>query len=298
MRFGAQMVVCLAVGAGAAGAYLHFFDASGGNPAPALAQDERLPVLLVHGSGLDSSSWDALVNHLRARDWPEEYLMAVDLLPNDGANIDAAEQQLLPAARRLLAHAGARSRGADRQQPAKIAIVGHSMGAVSGRWLAAKLIPEQVAVFIAIAGAHHGTNSVCGLAGAGNDELCPAFPRAGESGVLDQLNGTRDRPVDPTPYGAAPDTAQGTSVRPDARACISWYSLSIDPDEWITPAESARLPGSGGAEPAELPRGIVRIAPGEFRLREQVRHDDLPGAPAVMAWVTSLLTLERHCPPV
>lgn len=298
MRFGTQAAVFLAVGACAAGAYLHFFEPSGGSAAPALAQDERLPVLLVHGSGLDSSSWDALARHLRSSGWPDEYVMTVDLLPNDGANIEAAERQLLPAARRLLEREAVRGSGKAGQTPAKIAVVGHSMGAVSGRWLAAKLIPGQVAVFIAIAGAHHGTNAVCVLKGAGNDELCPAFPAAGESPVLNQLNGTRDRPADPTPYGAAPDAAQSPSVRPDAHACISWYSLSIDPDEWITPAASARLPGSGGAEPADLPHGIVRIAPGEFRLDDKVRHDDLPGTPAVMTWVTSLLTLAGQCSPV
>lgn len=277
-----------------------FLQCTGTDGTPQVSDGEiaRLPVLMIHGSGLDATSWDGMITHLRQRGWPADYLMAVQLQPNDGANIPAAETQLLPAAQALLARARARATQAGWAAPTKLAVIGHSMGAVSGRWLAAKLIPGHVAVFIGIAGAHHGTSAVCGLAGAGNDELCPAFPSAGESPVLDQLNGTSDRPVDPTPYGAAPDAAQEPSVRPDADTCISWYSLSIDPDEWITPAASARLPGSGGAEPVDLPRGIVRLAPGEFRLDEKVRHDDLPATPAVMAWVTSLLSLAGKCPPV
>jgi pimeloyl-ACP methyl ester carboxylesterase len=269
-----------------------------GAPQTSAGDSGRLPILMIHGSGLDASSWDGMVTHLRNQGWPADYLMAVQLRPNDGANIPAAEAQLLPAAQTLLARAQARATQEGWPAPAKLAVVGHSMGAVSGRWLAAKLIPGHVAVFIGIAGAHHGTDAVCGLTGAGNDELCPAFPAAGESPVLEQLNGTPDRAVDPTPYGAAPDAAQVPSVPPDADTCISWYSLSIDPDEWITPAASARLPGSGGAEPVDLPRGIVRVAPGEFRLAEKVRHDDLPATPAVMAWVTSLLTLAGQCSPV
>lgn len=269
-----------------------------GAPQESAGDGARLPVLMIHGSGLDASSWDGMIEHLRALGWPADYLVAVQLQSNDGANIPAAERQLKPAAEALLARARDLAQRNGWPAPAKLAVVGHSMGAVSGRWLAAKLIPGQVAVFIGIAGAHHGTNAVCGLAGEGNAELCPAFPAAGKSSVLDQLNGTPDRPVDPTPYGAAPDAAQVPSVRPDGETCISWYSLWIDPDEWITPATSARLPGSGGAEPADLPGGIVRVAPGEFRLDVQVRHDDLPAAPPVIEWVTSLLTMAGKCSPV
>lgn len=262
--------------------------------APDLAQ-RRLAVLMIHGSGLDASIWSGMILHLRNAGWPADYLMAVDLRPDDGANIPAAESQLMPAAQSLLARARARARQKGWPLPDKIAIVAHSMGAVSGRWLGARLIPDQVAVFIAVAGAHHGTNAVCKLQGAGNDEMCPAFPAANTSEVLNLLNGTEQRPLDRTPYGPGADPAGVASVRPDASACISWYTLFIDPDEWITPAVSARLPGSGGKELRELPPGIERVAPGEFRIHERVRHDDLPSTGAVMSLVTSVLLLADDC---
>jgi pimeloyl-ACP methyl ester carboxylesterase len=239
-----------------------------------------------------------MVAHLRRQGWPADYLMAVDLRPNDGAIIAAAEQQLKPAARALLARAQVMAMEEGRPRPTKLAVLGHSMGAVSGRWLAAKLIPESVAVFIAIAGAHHGTDAVCGLAGAGNAEMCPAFPPTGRSAVLELLNGSPHRPLDQTPYGPAADPAGVGSVRPDERACINWYSLFIEPDEWIVPTSSARLPGSGGSEPRELPRGIERIAPGEYRLHERVRHDDLPASDAVSSLVSTLLLQSVQCGPI
>lgn len=257
-----------------------------------------MPVLLVHGSGLDSSSWAALISALRESGWPPEYLLAVNLAPDDGANIVAAESQLLPAALQLLDRARARATQEGWPVPLKLAVIGHSMGAVSGRWLAVKLIPERIAVFVAIAGANHGTGAVCGLAGQGNREMCPPFPEAGHSLVLDELNGTRERPLDETPFGSAPDPDSVASVRPQRDTCIAWYTVLIDPDEWIMPTSSARLGGAGGADIRRLPAGVEQVAAGEFRLLRGVRHDDVPAAIEVTELVASLLSEKIVCPAV
>lgn len=264
---------------------------------PAVVERPGLPVLFIHGSGLDSSSWDALTAHLRAAGWPAEYLRAVDLQPNDGANIPAAGDQLRPAALGLLAAAGDKARMEGWNPPDKLAIVAHSMGAVSGRWLATRLMPERIAVFVALAGANHGTEALCGLRGAGNEELCPASASRAPS-VLAELNGTKTAPRDETPFGPAPDPPSVPSQRPAATVCIAWYTIYIDPDEWIVPANSARLSGAGGAESLAVPPGMERVASGEFRLRTEVRHDDVPAAPPAAALVESMLTSPTGCPPI
>lgn len=278
-----------AVLAVAFGAYVQWHAAdSAGSPAATRARD-RLPVLMIHGSGMNSSTWTPLARHLRTHGWPEEYLLAVDLLPDNGANIAAAERQLAPAAQALLERAAGRAASEGLDPPRKLAVVGHSMGAVSGRWLAARLIPDRVAVFVAIAGANHGSSMLCGRTGEGDKELCSTHSRAGRSVVLEQLNGTEEAPTDETPYGPARDPPRVTRHPPDATACIAWYAVLIDPDEWVVPAASAHLAGSGGSSLGALPAGIERLREGEFVLRTPARHDDLPATPAVMELVASLL---------
>ncbi len=260
-------------------------DAGGG---AAGAREQRLPVLMVHGSGMNASSWTALTVFLRRKGWPEEYLLAVDLAPDNGANIAAAEVQLQPAAEALLQRAARKAEAEGWKPPARLAVVGHSMGAVSGRWLAGWLMPERVAAFVAIAGANHGSIRLCGRDAVGDLELCPAHAQELRS-VLERLNGSAAAPADETRYGPAADSPGVASWRPTAAACIHWYTIRIDPDEWIVPAASARLAGSGGGTVARLPAGIEAGAEGEFILRTGARHDDLPSTPAVMELVASLL---------
>jgi pimeloyl-ACP methyl ester carboxylesterase len=252
------------------------------------------PVLLVHGSGLDSTSWDALTGRLRSLGWPQEYLAAVDLSPNDGANERAAREQLQPAAIRLLETAAARARREGWDPPDKLAVVAHSMGAVSGRWLASRLMPESVAVFVAIAGANHGSRALCGLSGAGNEELCAAT--SGEVPVFAGLNGTATAPRDPTPFGPGQDPPGHPHEPPTGAACIAWFTIFIDPDEWIVPADSARLAGSGAGVALTAPADVQVVAPGEFRVTAAIRHDDLPSAPAVLSLVPTLLAAPVDCP--
>lgn len=271
---------------------------NGDDPGPSRAEGPKIPILLVHGSGLDSSSWSALIGHLRSAGWPPEYLVAPDLVPSDGANLLAATTQLQPAAIRLMEQAAARAAQENWARPEKFAIVGHSMGTVSGRWLAAKLMPDRVAVFVAITGANHGTDALCGLAGQGNDELCPAYPTSGQSFVLEQLNGRAEAPLDETPYGPATDPPGVPAIPPTASACIAWYTIFIASDEWIVPAASARLVGAGGAELPLLPKDFDAVAPGEFRLNTRVRHDDVPASAAVIDLIRSLLSADAVCPAI
>ena len=288
MRLAVPAVVLAVV---AATALLSCGAGGGGPAAPA---PPVLPVLFVHGSGLDSTSWAALGRHLRSLGWPQEYLAAVDLSPNDGANEPAAREQLQPAAIRLLETAAARARREGWDPPNKLAVVAHSMGAVSGRWLASRLMPESVAVFVAIAGANHGSRALCGLSGVGNEELCAAT--SGEVPVFSGLNGTATAPRDPTPFGPGQDPPGRPHEPPTGAACIAWFTIFIDPDEWIVPADSARLAGSGAEAALTAPAEVQVVAPGEFRVTAAIRHDDLPSAPAVLSLVPTLLTAPIDCP--
>lgn len=290
MRHRTAAILAGAVLAVALGGYVRSIGMDPGKPAGDVRPGGRLPVLMVHGSGMNPSVWQPFIRQLRAHGWPQEYLHAVSLVPNDGGNASAAEQQLLPAAQALLERAVRRAGVGDEAQPAKIAIVGHSMGAVSGRWLAAKLIPDRVSVVVSLAGPHHGSTMLCGRSGAGDIELCPTATGAGRSDLLEQLNGSRAAPADETPYGPGKDPAGVTGRPPTRAACIAWYAILIDPDEWIVPSASARLAGSGGGVIAELPAGIERLSAGQFIVKAPVRHDDLPASPAVMELVTSMLT--------
>src|SRR5688572_32521575 len=61
------------------------------------------PVLFVHGSGLDSSTWEPMRQAFETAGYPPEWLSAPNLRPNDGSNIEAATQQLAPTIDALLA---------------------------------------------------------------------------------------------------------------------------------------------------------------------------------------------------
>lgn len=249
-------------------------------------------MLFVHGSGLSSGTWGTLLETLREQGYRADWLQAVDLVPNDGANQRAAERFLAPAADRLLAMAREGAKSAGCAAPSRIDIVAHSMGAVSSRWFVARVAPEKVHTWIGVAPANHGTNALCGYSGDGNREMCPAFAA---SGVQFALNGSERQPRDETPYGAGSDARAAHRLAPTAEKRIFYYTVRIDPDEWIVPARSAELDGAGGLRMPPLPAYVTETSAGNLLWREPIGHDALPGDSA-LAEVIRLLLLAEPVP--
>lgn len=237
-------------------------------PVPAGA----VPILFVHGHGADPSVFDDMIEHLEARGYPADHLLAVELAPNDGANVPAAERELAPAVEELVARTGG---GAD----GRVDIVAHSMGALSSRWYATRVRPDRVRSLITVGGANHGSDDLCGYADPGGQELCPAFaagaPGGGPAGgdVQIMLNGTPVAPVDETPFGRGTDRPQIRSVPPDGAREIRYLAITIPGDEWITPLASSELDGADDAGPLPAGVGAEQFRPGNVRLARPVGHD-------------------------
>lgn len=263
----------------------------------------RTPVLFVHGSGLNSNTWEPMIKHLQEIGYPSEYLYAVDLKPNDGANDRAAETFIAPAVESMLAKAedAARNAGYPGEIPTQLDIVAHSMGAVSSRWYVAKLHPERVRTWISLAGANHGTNALCGHSGDGNQQMCPAFATSVQDSALQvALNGTPRTPIDETPFGLGVDSLpEVQTIPPDADRAILYLTVRIEADGWIKPENSAAIDGAGGLPislPARLP--VEETSPGNYLFQGRVGHDPLPQDPDLIRLVVSMLSVrdgqERH----
>jgi len=257
----------------------------------------RTPVLFVHGHGLSSGTWRAMMARLTSVGYPPAYLGAVDIVPNTMSNERAAMSVIEPAAAALLvaATAAARSAGYGGKVPQRLDIVSHSMGAASSRWYASRLRPERVRMWITLAGANHGTNSLCGLSDQGAGEMCPAFSQtARESAFQVALNGTPSAPLDETPYGVGADRPGVRSIPPDGSRRILYFTIRIEPDRWIKPERSALLNGAGG-KPVQVPSGVLaeETSPGNFLFRQRATHDDLPGHPDLIRLVIAMLSLRE-----
>jgi pimeloyl-ACP methyl ester carboxylesterase len=254
----------------------------------------RTPVLFVHGHGLSSADWKPLIAHLLTVGYPHDYLHAVDIVPNTMPNVQAAESVIAPAATALLARAkGAAQRAGYRGEPAgKLDIVAHSMGAVSARWYAARLRPDRVRTWIALAGANHGTDALCPFRDAASREMCPAFATSARTHNLQvALNGTDGGSIDETPYGLGADRPAVRSVPADGARSILYLTVRLEPDAWIKPERSATLDGAGGA-PIAVPAGVParESSPGNFLFEVRVDHDPLLAHPDLLRLVTAMLT--------
>lgn len=238
----------------------------------------KTPVLFVHGRGLSASSFSTMIKALRSRGYPSSFLRAIDLVPNDGPNVPAAEKQIAPFVARFLAEVNADIARHGRGVPlkTKIDIVAHSMGSVSSRWYAAKLRPERVNTWISIAGPNHGSSPNCpGLPRSGKADLCPAYARTEqESYVQFHLNGAPGSDVDETPYGAGADSPAKKRVPPDEDRRILYLTLRTPADEFIVPNDSTVLDGAGGVD-LRLPRflPLLETSPGNFITQRPVSHD-------------------------
>ncbi len=255
----------------------------------------RTPVLFVHGSGLSSTTWNRMINEFINLGYPPEYLYAIDLVPTGGANVPAAGFFISPAAELLLVQANNAAKDAGYTGPPhqRLDLIGHSMGAVSSRWYTAKLRPDRVRAWISLAGANHGTNTLCDYPTTdGNIEMCPAFATSStQNAVQVDLNGTPTAPLDETPYGIGADPAGINRVSPDNVRRIVYYSIRIEPDFWIKPETSALVAGAGGVPlsiPSDLP--LTETGAGNYLFTGETDHDNLPSHPDMIRFVALLLS--------
>lgn len=251
---------------------------------------QRRPVMFVHGSGLSPDSWNEMVESFRKHGYPTSHLLAVRLVPNDASNPRSAERFISPAVKELLLTATRASERAGCRAPTKVDIVAHSMGSVSSRWYASQIDATRVRNLVGITPANHGTDALCGHAGEGNQELCPAFAQSPlESAVQVALNGNLRQPADKTPFGFGSDRSGVPRIDPTQDRGIFYWTIRIEPDEWIRPASSAELDGAGGRSVPRLPAGSTETSPGNILWRSGVTHDDMPRDPQVISFVLRLL---------
>jgi pimeloyl-ACP methyl ester carboxylesterase len=253
----------------------------------------KTPIVFVHGHGMNGTSWRALIFYLMDRGYPDAYLKAITLRPNTGSNIDAAQDEIKPAISKFLQKINRRR--PDQKPFDKVDIVAHSMGAVSSRYYAKKIAPQNVRTLITIAGANHGTDALCKFSDPGADDLCPAYAgNAEESEVQFILNGPgADSTTDETPYGIGIDNPGKASVRPRGNLRISFWTVRIQNDAWISPSESAALDGAGGRD-ITMPEGIDAIitSPGNILYNKNVGHDGLLYDQNVHRMVYAILNLK------
>ena len=282
-----------------------FLMLSGCGDSPALAGIDVTcpygPVILVHGLDQGSSTFEDLIASLQRRGMPIECLRAIDYSAGNLPIREAAERELAPFIDRILDDLGGRSSGvADAASiPGKVNLIGHSMGALSSRWYAARVRPDRVRTWISTSGANHGTNWECPQQDTtGHGDMCPAFARnPRESAVQIALNGMPGPDVDETPYGLGPDSAGVQTVAADRERSILYLTIQVAGDEYIMPANSMLLDGAGGVPLALDERGPWReVQPGNFRFAGSSTHDGILGTEALADFIYRAITAVRREP--
>jgi pimeloyl-ACP methyl ester carboxylesterase len=259
----------------------------------------KTPVFLVHGYGMKAESWKPLMSYLMKSGYPRTYLKAIQLRPNNGSNIEAAEQQIAPAIEELLSKTNAflEEHAPDIPLKTKVDVISHSMGALSARWYAARVRPERVRIWISLGGAHHGTDVLCGWKGFGARDLCPAYAGSRkESAIQYALNGAPYVPdVDETPYGRGKDSPGVDTIPHDDARSILYTSIRTSPDKWIKPEHSAILDGADGID-IPMPKGIqaAETTPGNILMKNGVGHDEMLKDADTMRLVGAVLGLVRR----
>ena len=263
---------------------------------PAYSQPDynKTPVFFVHGHGMSANSLNTMIESLTQSGYPELYLKAIQLVPNNGANIPAAEQQIAPAVEHFLQTVNTFISQNYPNLPlkTKVDLISHSMGGLSSRWYTAKVRPDRVRNWISLAGANHGTNDLCPYSDPGADDLCPAYAKnEQESFIQYNLNGApKIADFDETPYGVGMDSTGVASVMPDQNRRILYLTVRTSPDEWIDPVDSVVVDGAGGVEisiPADLPAKMT--SEGNFLMTNGVGHDAMLSDPATIKLVKNIL---------
>lgn len=263
---------------------------------------DRIPIVLVHGQGLDSDTFTAMRQALRRDGYPPEYLAAIDFSYNDAPNAPMAERELAPFVEQALASATRARRAHDPAAPAhtRVGFIAHSMGSLSTRWYIATLHPERVAVWISIAGPNHGSRLLCPQRpDSGTLDMCPPNVRSAQESELQfRLNGAPGPDVDETPWGLGNDAPGVARIDPTATRAVWYLTVRSPSDEYIDPPESVRVDGAGGL--AWRPAAALHFEEttgGNFLMLDPVHHDDMPKSDRVIEFVRSALAYYTGCKP-
>ena len=238
----------------------------------------KTPVFFVHGHGMPPESFNAMIAHLEKAGYPRLYLRTINLQPNNGANIPAAQKQIRPAIEQYLSEINdvLKTRRPEVAPKTKVDLLSHSMGALSTRWYAARLHPERVRVWLSLAGASHGSDVGCSFHDPGGDDICPAYAKnERESDVQFQLNGKPHVPdVDETPYGIGTDSPGVRVIAPVGSRKILYATIRTTPDVWMVPEDSPVVDGAG-APGLRMPAGIKakETSPGNVLMTNGIDHD-------------------------
>jgi pimeloyl-ACP methyl ester carboxylesterase len=262
----------------------------------------KTPVFFVHGCGMSAEGWNKLISYLQESGYSRLFLRAIQLDPNDGLNIPAAENQIAPAIEQFLRDVNDFLYKNYPQIPSKtkVDLISHSMGSLSSRWYTIKIRPDRVRYWVSIAGANHGTDDLCPYIGTGNngaDDCCPAFAeRKQDSYIQYQLNGAPCvADLDETPYGLGTDSPGVDSVFPDNHCRVLYVTIRTMNDRWISPDESVILDGAGGMKipiPDNFP--ATETSPGNIQMEKRVGHDQMISDPNIMRLVRIILDLEKQ----
>jgi pimeloyl-ACP methyl ester carboxylesterase len=239
----------------------------------------KTPVFFVHGHKCSAKDWNRMISYLVRSGYPRQYLKAIQLHPNDGANIEAAEKQIAPAIEEFL---GTINEYLKKEHPeiplkTKVDLISHSMGALSARWYTVKVRPDRVRVWLSLVGVNHGTDALCGASGRGGAEMCPAYAKSREESFIQyELNGAPVADVDETPYGIGKDSPGVDRVAPDENRRILYVTVRVASDIFIKPGDSATLDGAGDIDiliPEKLQ--AQQTSPGNILVTAPLDHDGL-----------------------
>lgn len=255
----------------------------------------KTPVFFVHGHHCHAENWNKMIRSLVKSGYPRQYLRAIQLVPNDAANIEAAENQIAPAIEKFLETINTDLQQKHPNLPLKkqVDIISHSMGALSTRWYAAQVHPDRVRVWLSLVGVNHGTNALCGASGAGGAEMCPAYAKSEEESFIQYvLNGAPGADVDETPYGIGKDSPGVVSLAPDETRRILYGTVRIGSDIFITPGKSATLDGAGDID-VPLPKKLQarQTSSGNILVDAPLDHDGLLRDRHVVELVKNILSI-------
>jgi triacylglycerol lipase len=152
---------------------------SGAAPEGASAQAAQDPIVFVHGWNSSSSAWNTMIDRFVAAGVPRNRMLAITYNSNQSNGTIA--NQVRDAVASLRASTGA----------ARVDIVTHSMGGLSGRYYLKNLGGTAVVdEWVSLGGPNHGTNFAyaCYPFSAGCRDMIPG------SSFLDALNATDETP--------------------------------------------------------------------------------------------------------
>jgi triacylglycerol lipase len=201
---------------------------SGAAPEGASAQAAQDPIVFVHGWNSSSSAWNTMIDRFVAAGVPRNRMLAITYNSNQSNGTIA--NQVRDAVASLRASTGA----------ARVDIVTHSMGGLSGRYYLKNLGGTAVVdEWVSLGGPNHGTNFAyaCYPFSAGCRDMIPG------SSFLDALNATDETPG-------------------SVRYGTFWSSC----DEVINPDSSVLLSGATNTGVGCLGHSALRTDAGVFTL--------------------------------